>query len=174
MTRRFSVDDREAFSSEQGRLVRTVVTRTGDTYSQRCSPASFEAVARYVESHAADGVTTPMLWEALAEVPCTQASVAVAFLKERGCLVVRHRRMFPASDCFFEDALVEFHALAEEPSEPAREAQAAQREGAWRQAAGLWRRAAETCDEPQRAWYEKQAAWCLDMARLTGDEAGQP
>jgi hypothetical protein len=79
--------------------------------------------------------------------------------------------MFPASDCFFEDALVEFHALAEEPSEPAREAQ---RDGAWRQAAALWRRAAETCDEPQRAWYEKQAAWCLDMARLTGDEAGQP
>jgi hypothetical protein len=53
-----------------------------------------------------------MLWESLEDVACTQATVALEFLKERGCVEVERRRCFPASNCFFEDALGEWHALA--------------------------------------------------------------
>jgi hypothetical protein len=35
------------------------------------------------------------------------------FLKERGCLVTRLRRSHPASTFLFEDAMTEYHALAE-------------------------------------------------------------
>ena len=68
-----------------------------------------------------------MVWESLAGVPCTQASVALAFLKERGCLEVHYRRLFPTSNVFFEDAMIEFLALAEEP--PTEDIGEASREG---------------------------------------------
>jgi len=35
-----------------------------------------------------------------------------AFLKDRGCVEVQRRRCRPASECFIEDALCEWHALA--------------------------------------------------------------
>ena len=34
-------------------------------------------------------------------------------MKERGCFVTRYRRTYPASDVLFEDAMIEFWALAE-------------------------------------------------------------
>jgi hypothetical protein len=51
------------------------------------------------------------LWDGLPDVPCTQAAVALAFLKERGCIDVRRKRSYPASAILVEDALIEFHAL---------------------------------------------------------------
>jgi hypothetical protein len=135
MTRRPAIHERQVFSVELAHLVRTVVTRNGQTYHHRCSLASYDEVIRHIEEHA--GVTTPMLWEALPDVPCTQASVAVAFLKERGCLIMRNRHLFPSSSFFYEDALTEFHALAEELADLVKDAQAAQRDGNWNQAAAL-------------------------------------
>lgn len=45
-------------------------------------------------------------------VPCTQATVALAFLKDRGCVEVEQRRCWPASRFVLEDAPCEWHALA--------------------------------------------------------------
>lgn len=111
MRRRAPIDDRQEFTVERGWLVRTVHTTKGGTYQHRCSLDAFKAVCRFIEAHADEGVTSGMLWNSLAHVPCTQAAVAMAFLKERGCLAVERRRCFPTSAVFFEDALVEFHAL---------------------------------------------------------------
>jgi hypothetical protein len=111
MAKRLSVDNRQIFAVEAGHLVRTVTNRDGSTYAHRCSFASYEAVAYFIQEHAADGITNEMLWSGLPAVPCTQASVALAFMKERGCVRVSYRRSFPASICFFEDAMTEYHAL---------------------------------------------------------------
>ena len=112
MPRRPAIEDRQSFTFELGHLVRTVTTRDGGTYTHRCALDAYQAVAWFIVEHAGQGVTTNMLWEAAPEIPCTQASVAVAFMKERGCLAVRMRRMFPAAEFFYEDALIEWHALA--------------------------------------------------------------
>ena len=105
------VHERQAFTFELGHLVRTVQRLSGGEYTHRCSVESYRAVARFIEENAGRGVTSTMLWEAEPGIPCTQASVALAFLKERGCVVVRPRRVFPASNFLFEDALVELYAL---------------------------------------------------------------
>lgn len=111
MPRRPSIEDRQTFFVEAGHLVRTVETRSGTEYRHRCALDSYREVARFVEEHAEEGVTTGMLWEGLPEVSCTQSAVALAFLKERGCVTVRYRRCYPASTVLFEDAMVEYHAL---------------------------------------------------------------
>jgi hypothetical protein len=41
-------------------------------------------------------------------------NVALEFLKERGLVDVRHRRCYPSTRHTHLDAMVEFHALAEE------------------------------------------------------------
>jgi hypothetical protein len=45
--------------------------------------------------------------------------VALAFMKERGCVVTRYRRNYAASRCLFEDAMTEYWALAEKADEVA-------------------------------------------------------
>jgi hypothetical protein len=173
MSRKPSIDERQTFAVEHGHLVRTVTTHGGGTYCHRCSLESFKAVAHCIEEHAQQGITTNLLWEALPDVPCTPVSVAVAFLKDRGCIDVRHRRMFPTSGCFVEDALVEFHALEHAGWDFAGEAQQAQAASAWPQAAALWRQAAEACgDSAVRDRCQNQAAWCDDMAALV-EEPGE-
>jgi hypothetical protein len=92
-------------------LVRTVTWQDGRSYQHSCTLQSFADVARFIEEHASDGVTTNELWDQLEDTPCTQATVALEFLKDRGCVDVERRRCFPTSDCFFEDALCEWHAL---------------------------------------------------------------
>ena len=106
-----TIDHRQTFALEDGCLVRTVVKPDGSSYQHRCSLDSYRAVAHYIDEHATDGVTTNSLWDCLPDIPCTQAAIALAFLKERGCVTVRHRRCYPASNFFVEDALIEFHAL---------------------------------------------------------------
>ena len=148
MTRRPSIDERQAFTVEMSHLVRTVAKPDGTTYSHRCSQESYKAVAHFIEENAGQGVTTGSLWEAAPAVPCTQVSVAVAFMKERGCLTVRQRRMFPTSRFFYEDVMAEYHALEHVTGDTlAREAETAQRAGNWRRAAAIWREAAEMIDD---------------------------
>jgi len=172
MTRRPSIHERQAFTVELSHLVCTVTRRDGGTYSHRCSLESYKAVAHCIEENATAGVTTGMLWEAAPNVPCTQTSVAVAFMKERGCLDARHRRLFPTSRFFFEDAMIEYHALEHVTGDRlAGEAEAAQRTGNWPRAAAIWREAAGACDdERQRHGYLKQAAWCEDMNALRQED----
>ena len=110
MARR-TVDHRQTFSIEDGWLVRMVVQPDGSSYQHRCSLAHYQAVAHFIDGQAYEGVTTNELWDGLPDVPCTQAAIALAFLKERGCVIIRHRRCYPASNVLSEDALLEFHAL---------------------------------------------------------------
>ena len=174
MNRRTNIDERQTFHVERHHLVRWVALRDGRTYAHRCALGSFEAVVHYIDEHAGEGVTTTMLWETLPEVPCTQASVAAAFLKERGCLDVRGRRIFLASNVFFEDAMTEIHALAEEPPDVIRRAETAQRHGDWPKAAALWREASQACkDDEVQMRYLRMAAWCFDMGRISR-EGGAP
>lgn len=111
MRRRRSAEHRQTFAVEDGYLVRTAVRRDGSTYQHRCGLEAYQAVLHFLDERAEAGVTTNELWDGLPDVPCTQAAIALAFLKERGCVEVRRRRCYPASDILFEDAMVEFHAL---------------------------------------------------------------
>lgn len=86
-----------------------VVPRRGRPYTHRCSRAVYEEVARDIEA-APRGVTIEEVRDRL-ELPHTQVAVALAFMKERGCVEVRRRRSHPASRATFEDAMVEYLAL---------------------------------------------------------------
>lgn len=101
------------FEVERGKLVRHVTRPDGRGYTQRATRAVLEEVCRILEARTQDGATTTELWDALPDLPATQISVALGFLKERGCVVTRCRRNYPASNFLFEDAMVEYHALAE-------------------------------------------------------------
>ena len=104
------------FEVARGKLVRHVTFKEDSrSYIHRAALAVLKEVAWYVEEHSQDGVTTNELWEVLPNLPATQISVALEFLKERGCLETRCRRNFPVTTTLFEDAMVEYHALAEVP-----------------------------------------------------------
>jgi hypothetical protein len=81
-----------------GVLYRTVELPNERSYRHTCTLESFADVAHYIDEHATDGVTTTILWDVLEDVPCTQATVALEFLKDRGCVDVERRRCFPTPD----------------------------------------------------------------------------
>ncbi len=95
-------------------LTRQVVFPDGNSYTHRCTLETFKEVAYAIEERAKEGVTCDTLAEAL-DLPYTQVNVALEFMKERGCLEVRRRRSYPASEFLFEDAMCEFTFLAELP-----------------------------------------------------------
>ncbi len=95
-------------------LTRQVVFPDGNSYTHRCTLATFKEVAYAIEERAKEGVTCDALAEAL-DLPYTQVNVALEFMKERGCVEVRRRRSYPASEFLFEDAMCEFTFLAELP-----------------------------------------------------------
>ena len=102
------------FFEQDGYLVRTVTGR-GRSYTHRCPKTTFETVAHAIEETPADGTGTTLELLAKAEdLPFTQVNVALEFLKERGIVHIRHRRNYPATSSVHLDAMVEFHALAEE------------------------------------------------------------
>ncbi len=96
------------------RLVQTVTGPDGRGYTHRCGRPTYETVAHAIEQFGQAGVALQPLAMAV-DAPWTQVNVALGFLKERGCLVTRLRRHYPASTFLFEDAMIEYHALAEEP-----------------------------------------------------------
>jgi hypothetical protein len=83
-------------------------------YLHRCTRDIFREVAFTIEEKAAGGTTLEDLVAAM-DAPFTQVNVALAFMKERGCVEVRRRRAYPASDALYEDAMIEFCYLAEAP-----------------------------------------------------------
>ena len=101
------------FEVEHGMLVRHVARPDGRGYTQRAALTVLKEVCYYLEARTQDGATSPELWDGLPELPATQISVALDFLKERGCVVIRCRRSYPASNFLFEDAMIEYHALAD-------------------------------------------------------------
>ena len=93
-------------------LVRAVTGEDGRGYTHRCEHETYRGVAWAFEGCGGEGLTIPSLAEAL-DLPSTQVAVALDFLKERGCVVTRCRRNYPASGFVYEDALIEWHALAD-------------------------------------------------------------
>jgi hypothetical protein len=108
-----SVPREVRFKVQRGRLVRHVRRADGRAYTHHCSLEALQEVAWFIEAHAKDGVTTNELWRALADVPATQATVALEFLKEQRLVNTELRRNYPASSCLFEEAMVAYHALTD-------------------------------------------------------------
>jgi len=114
---RRSIPNRDiAFRHEDGCLVRTVTGADGRTYTHRCSLDVFEKVALVMEETPCEGNGVTIGEIVAAEnLPNTQVDVTLAFLNERGIIDRRHRRNYPASPSVHLDAMVEWHALREEP-----------------------------------------------------------
>jgi hypothetical protein len=105
------------FDVVDGALVRTITFPDGDDrqgYTHRCTREVYERVAHAVEESGDQGVTLESIAKA-EDAPFSQVNVALEFMKERGCVVTRHRRTYPASKATFEDAMCEFMFLAELP-----------------------------------------------------------
>ena len=102
----------ETFTVLDGHLVRTVAPARGKPYEHRCPLASFERVAHAIDEAGGDGFTLETLVEH-EDLPFTQVAVALAFMKERGCVTTRYRRSYAATDCVHLDAMTELYALAE-------------------------------------------------------------
>lgn len=109
----------ETFSVDrQGALVRSVTPVRGAAYEHRCQLWAFENICHAAEEFGASGFTVEDLAE-WAAVPHTQAAVALAFLKERGCVTAEGRRSYAAGGGkggLHADAMTEYHALREKPA----------------------------------------------------------
>ncbi|MCC6909440.1 MAG: hypothetical protein IT430_15980 [Phycisphaerales bacterium] len=118
-----------AVDAASGALLRRVVPKRGQPYEHMCSRAVYEEVA-----HAIDlmGKAAFTLEEIRSKVgggdetsmpPWSQVATAVAFLKERSCIVPgRERKHVAATDDTWLDAMIEYHALREKgPEETAGE-----------------------------------------------------
>ena len=105
------------FRHEDGCLVRTVAGADGRSYTHRCTLDVFEQVAWVLEQapHEGRGLAINEI-AAADDLPHTQVDVTLAFLLERSIIDRRHRRNYPATDSVHLDAMVEWHALREEPS----------------------------------------------------------
>ena len=114
--RTYLTDRDITFRHEDGCLVRTVAGADGRTYTHRCSLEVFEKVAWVLAETPAEGTGVAINDIVAAKnLPHTQVDVTLAFLHERGIIDRRHRRNYPASASVHLDAMVEWHALREEP-----------------------------------------------------------
>jgi len=114
----------EVFKVEDDHLIRRVVPRRGEPYEHRCPLASYRELTWAAIDLAADGFTVETLTHQVRSRPqdkdddrqpwasYTNAAVAIAFWKERGLLDIRRRRNRVEDGAFFENAMIEFHALA--------------------------------------------------------------
>ena len=101
----------ERFEVLGGHLVRKVVPARGEPYDHRCPLASFERVAHAIDETGDDGFTLESLVE-VEGLPFTQVAVALAFMKEHGCVTTRYRRTYAATNAVHLDAMTEYHALS--------------------------------------------------------------
>lgn len=107
----------ENFSIEDSTLIRRVVPRRGAPYEHRCDKDSYEAVAYTIDELGDEPFVLDDL-RARTGVPWTQVAVALAFMKERGCVVPVHGRKHRAAGrTVLEDAMTEWHALREKGEE---------------------------------------------------------
>lgn len=100
----------ENFSIDQDNLVRAVVPARGEPYEHACSRDTYEATL-----HAINEATGPFTYEDIQKVtdkPYSQVATAIAFLKERGCIIPgRFRRHVPATGDTYLDGMIEWAAL---------------------------------------------------------------
>lgn len=113
MTARPLTNRDACFAIVNGWLVRTVKGSDGRGYTHRCDADTFNKVAYAVAEAVVMGTTLRDI-VAAEGLSHSRTDVAVEFLKERGLIDVRYRKLFPATDDTHLNAVIEFHALAQE------------------------------------------------------------
>lgn len=104
----------ETFNVTENILVRAVTPARGTPYQHTCDKDVFESVAHAIDELNGASFTYEEIRQSI-QAPFTQVAVAVAFLRERGCIVpAQRRRSVAATNDVYLDAMIEFHALAEE------------------------------------------------------------
>ena len=108
----------ETFSVIDDYLIRFVTPARGrgKPYEHRCSRRNYEAVVHAIDALGDAGCRIEDLVRQLG-IPHSQAAVALAFLKERGCVVTQSRRSYPATGDVYSDAMIEYFALKDQPEE---------------------------------------------------------
>ena len=103
-----------------GVLLRRVVPKRGTPYEHACTKQVYEDVAGAIDCLELAAFTLESIIATIGggiparTPPCTQVAVAIAFLKERGCIVpARGRKHVAASDDVYLDGMIEYHALRE-------------------------------------------------------------
>lgn len=91
-------------------LVRSVVPSRGKPYDAKSSREVLAKVSHYAQARSRGGFSTSEMWQDL-DVPKTQASTSLAFLKDRGLVEVSSRRNYPAGGEVFEHSMVEYYYL---------------------------------------------------------------
>lgn len=105
----------ESFRVEDGVLIRSVIPKRGrgEPYEHACTLEVFEAVCHAVDE--LDGGATALDdLVARTGLPHSQVNTALAFLKERGCLVPARGRRHAAArggGGVHLDAMTEYHAI---------------------------------------------------------------
>lgn len=106
----------ETFRVADDVLIRAVVPARGTPYEHTCDREAYEAVSHAIDEMEMASFTLEEVRQR-ADVPWTQAAVAIAFLKERGCIVPTVRRKHVAATSGVHiDAMIEWHALREKPA----------------------------------------------------------
>lgn len=115
-----------AVDAASGALLRRVVPKRGTPYEHACTRAVYEEVAHAIDLMGSAAFT---LEEIRAKVgggdeskmpPWSQVATAIAFLKERSCIVpARNRKHVAATDDTWLDAMIEYYALREKGPEEA-------------------------------------------------------
>jgi len=97
-----------------GDLVRRVIPQLPhQPYEHRCTLVSYQQVAQEADELGQVGFTGEELARRT-DVPFSQVATAIAFMKERGCIVTECKRNYaPADGDIHLDAMIEFHAQRE-------------------------------------------------------------
>jgi len=104
----------ETFTFRDGLLLRRVIPKRGKPYEHMCTLDTFRSVLWAGEDMADVGFTIEEIAEA-EDLPHTQVAVAIAFLREYGCIERRRRRNYSANGLLYEDGMIEFMYLREYP-----------------------------------------------------------
>ena len=111
----------ETFTVTENILIRAVTPARGTPYQHTCDKDVFESVAHAIDELNGASFTYEEIRQSI-EAPFTQVAVAVAFLRERGCIVpAQRRRSVAATNDVYLDAMIEWHALCQKPQEHASE-----------------------------------------------------
>ncbi|MCL4198919.1 MAG: hypothetical protein KJZ69_15635 [Phycisphaerales bacterium] len=109
-----------------GALLRRVIPKRGTPYEHACTKQVYDDVAYAIKQMGNASFTMEDIranaggGDEAKMPPWSQVAVAIAFLKERSCIVpARQRKHIAASDFVYEDALIEYHALREKGPESA-------------------------------------------------------
>lgn len=107
----------ETFSVREGVLTRSVVPKRGVPYTHTCDQDVYEQVALAIDELVGASFTYEEIRQII-DAPFTQVAVAIALLRERGLIETAQRRRSVAAsaDDTYLGAMIEWHALREEPA----------------------------------------------------------